>query len=158
MPFLTDDGARTIAPDQIEGAVWNAIIHGAAGIAYFQHNNNDACGTYSLVQCSQTLRDKVKSVDADIAALAPVINSPSYVWSFGPNLDTMLKASGNDAYVFAMTSGGTGQRTFTLPPTIKATSVEVVGENRTLPVTAAGTFTDTFAHEYTHHIYRAVLR
>ena len=42
-PYLTEPGARTITPEQIEGAVWGAIIHEARGIAYFQHNNNDAC-------------------------------------------------------------------------------------------------------------------
>jgi hypothetical protein len=32
-PFLTDSGARIITPDQIEGAVWSAIIHEARGLA-----------------------------------------------------------------------------------------------------------------------------
>jgi hypothetical protein len=32
-PFLTDAGARTITPDQSEGAVSSAIIHEAQGLA-----------------------------------------------------------------------------------------------------------------------------
>jgi hypothetical protein len=153
-PFLTESGATTITVDQIRGAVWNGIIHGAAGIAYFQHNNN-GCGTYSLLTCGQALRDGVAAVNAQVAELAPVINSPSYAWSFGAGLETALKARGGDAYILAMTDGGTGERTFSLPAGL-AGSVEVVGEGRTLTV-ESGTFTDRFAAESTVHIYRVAI-
>jgi hypothetical protein len=155
MPFLEEPGARTITGDQIEGAVWNAIIHGAAGIAYFQHNNNGTCGTYSLVECSAALREKVGAINASVTSMAPVINSPSYVWSFGTGLETTLKAVDGYAYIMAMTDGGSGSRTFSVPPGLSGT-VEVVGEGRTLPVTG-GTFTDTFAAENDHHIYRILI-
>src|SRR3546814_12807518 len=109
-PFLTEAGARTISPDQIEGAVWNAIIHGAAGISYFQHNNDPSCGPYSLVECSAGLRDKVKAVNAGVTRLAPVINSPSYVWDFGAGLDPSLKAYDGSAHLLALTADGSGAR------------------------------------------------
>ena len=51
MPLLEEAGAQTITPDQLEGAVWSAIIHEARGVAFFQHNNNGQCGTYSLLDC-----------------------------------------------------------------------------------------------------------
>lgn len=154
-PFLTEAGARTIAPDQIEGAVWNAIIHGAAGIAYFQHNNNGACGTYSILQCGVALTAKITSIDQQVQSLAPVINTPSYKWDFGPGLETSLKVSSGSAYIFAMTDGSTGSKTFTLPQGVTGT-IQVVGENRTVTPTN-GTFTDTFPNEYNHHIYRIAL-
>ena len=154
-PFLTESGARTIAPDQIEGAVWNSIIHGAAGIAYFQHNNNGSCGTYSILQCGAALTAKITAIDQQVESLAPVLNTPSYRWTFGTGLNTSLKASGGSAYIFAMTDGGTGARTFTLPQGVDGT-IQVVGENRTI-TPRNGTFTDTFANEYTHHIYRIAL-
>ena len=154
MPYLTESGAKTITGDQIEGAVWNGIIHGAAGIAYFQHNNN-GCGNYSLVDCGAALQTKVRAIDAQVKALAPVINSQPYTWIFGPKLETSLKAKDGSAYIFAMTDGSTGSRTFTLPPGLTG-NVEVVGEGRTISVTG-GTFTDTFASESTHHIYRVAI-
>ena len=154
-PFLTEAGARTITPDQIEGAVWNAIIHGAAGIAYFQHNNNGTCGTYSILQCGATLTAKITTIDQQVQSLAPVINTPSYQWNFGPGLDTSLKTSTGSAYIFAMTDGTTGTKTFTLPPGVTGT-IQVIGENRTITPTN-GTYTDTFPNEYTHHIYRIAL-
>ena len=91
-------------------------------------------------------------------ALAPVLNMPSYDHNFGANLDTMLKWHDGSAYVFSMISGEStsfaGSRTFALPSALAgASSVEVVNENRTIPV-SDGTFNDNFQHEYTYHIYR----
>jgi hypothetical protein len=152
-PLVTESGARTITGDQIEGAVWNGIIHGSAGIAYFQHNNDPSCDMFSLVSCGAALSDKVAQIDAQVAGLAPVINTQSYRWTFGPGLDTSLKAYGGYAYVFAMTDGSTGRKTFTLPPQVHGTDVEVVDEGRHLTA-SSGTFSDTFAAESTHHVYR----
>ena len=154
-PFLNEGDSKTIAPNQIEGAVWSSIIHGAAGIAYFQHNNSGQCGTYSILDCGSALTAKITAIDAQVQSLAPVINTQSYKWNFGAGLDTSLKVSGGYAYVFAMTDGSTGSKTFTLPKGLHG-SVEVVGENRAI-TPSNGTFTDSFAAEYTHHIYRIAL-
>ena len=154
-PFLTESGAKMIKPEQIEGAVWSAIIHEARGIAYFQHNNDKSCGVYSLLQCDPAIGNRVKIVNAKIAALSPVINTQSYVWEFGAGVDTMLKTYDGDAYIFAGVglNQSVGQETFTLPSGVGGTSVTVVGENRTIPV-ANGRFTDFFANEWTTHVYR----
>jgi len=124
----------------------------------------------------------VKTVDEQVQALAPVLNTQSYYnttrtvngftyyqYNFGNGTDTMLKTYNGAAYIFAglgmhctntsCTSGtadSTGSKTFTLPAGITGTTVTVVGEGRTLPVTN-GTFTDTFAAEYSHHIYQITL-
>jgi hypothetical protein len=72
----------------------------------------------------------------------------------------MLKVKDGAAYIFSMISGDAasipGPRTFTLPVGVRATSIEVLNENRSIPV-VAGKFTDRFAKEYTYHIYKAVL-
>jgi hypothetical protein len=155
MPYLTEDDATSISGHQIEGAVWNGIIHGAAGIAYFQHNNN-GCGNYSLVECGSKLQATVKALDAEVKSLAPAINTQPYAWSFGPELETSLRVQGGFAYIFAMTDGSTGDRAFTLPTGLRG-DIDVVGEDRTLRA-AGGSFTDSFPSEYTHHIYRIALR
>lgn len=154
MPILTEDGARTITPEQLEGAVWSAIIHEARGVAFFQHNNNGECGTYSMVDCGPKLKAKVTQMTSQIRALAPVLNSQSYAHDFANGTDTMLKAANGQAYIFAGIGlrQSPGAKTFTLPPGVNGTSVTVVGEDRALPVTK-GTFTDDFAQEYTHHVY-----
>lgn len=155
MPFLDEPGARTITPAQLEGAVWSAIIHEARGVAFFQHNNNDVCGTYSLLDCGPDLQAKVTAMTAQIRELAPVLNTQSYVFDFANGTDTMLKATPSHVYVFAGIGLGEtpGRKTFTVPPGVAGTSVTVVGEGREIAV-VNGTFTDDFAAEYTHHVYR----
>lgn len=157
-PLLDESGARTITPDQLEGAVWSAIIHEARGVAFFQHNNNGSCGNYSLIDCGPALRAKVTALTAQIRTLAPVINSQSYAYDFENGTDTMLKTYDGAAYVFAGLGllDPTGSKTFRLPPGVSGTSVTVVGENRTIPV-VNGSFTDSFAAEYSHHVYRVGL-
>lgn len=156
-PYLTEAGATSITVPQIGNAVWASIVHGANGIAYFQHNN-DGCGNYSLVDCSQALRDGVKAINAQVTSLATVINTQSYVWNFNAGVDTMLKVHDGSAYVF--TSLGlnqtVGAKTLTLPADVTGTTVEVVGEGRSLTV-SGGKFTDTFDAEGAHHIYKIAL-
>ena len=158
MPFLTESVRRTITPDQVEGAVWSAIINEARGIAYFQHNNNDTCDTYSILDCGQPIRDKLTAVHRKIRSLAPAINTQSYRYDFKSGTETMLKAHNGHAYIFASVGLGqtTGTKTFTLPAGVEGRTIVVEGEGRTLPV-AGGRFTDSFPHEYSHHVYRIAL-
>jgi hypothetical protein len=155
MPLLNDPGSLTITPAQIEGAVWSAIIHEARGLAYFQHNNGSTCGFYSLVQCDQARLDRIKTINAGVQSLAPVINTQSYQFSFNDTTNTMLKAYEGSAYIFADIGLGQspGLKHFVLPPGVTGSTVEVVGENRTLPV-SGNAFSDTFDSEYSHHTYK----
>jgi hypothetical protein len=158
MPFLTESGARVIGLEEIEGAVWNSIIHGAAGISYFQHDNSGTGGTYSIIENTPARTAKITAINAQVARLAPVLNTQSYAWNFGAGLDTMLKAYSNSAYIFAMIAGGSapGSRVFTLPAGVSGTSVEVVDENRSIAI-VGGKFTDNFAAEHEHHIYKIAI-
>jgi hypothetical protein len=155
-----------ITPGQLEGAVMDSIINGASGILYFNQAFAGPCAGGNIIRqvqtgalpCGQSQLDAMRQVDQRIKTLAPVLNTQSYQYTFGSDLDTMLKAYQGSAYIFAMISGAAasepGQRTFTLPPALAgATSVEVLNENRTIPV-VDGHFTDNFPYEYTYHIYK----
>lgn len=181
-PYLGEVGASTITPDQISGAVWSALIHEARGVAYFQHNNDGAYGgNYSIVDIP-VVHTAVKAINAKVQSLAPVLNSQSYYnttytvndytyyrFTFNNGTDTMLKTYNGYAYIFAAlgmqannasaTSGtvhATGSKTFTLPTGVTGTIVEVVGESRTITV-SGGQFSDTFAAEYSSHVYKIAL-
>lgn len=174
MPFLSESGREIIAYDQIEGAVWSQIVHEARGIIYFQHNGFYGAGapsvdpntgvaptteTYSLVDGQQALKDRVALINSQVTALAPVLNTQSYVWNFGASgIDTMLKSYGGEAYIFASVGigGMIGSKTFTLPSGIHGTTVTVINEARSLSV-VGGAFTDTFSNEYSHHVYKVSL-
>lgn len=156
-----------IAPDQLKGAVMNSVINEARGIIYFNQSLSGSCQGGSILRQSQVTPNfcgapqiaAAKDVDGLIHQLAPVINTQSYQYSFGTGLNTMLKTYNGSAYVFAMVDGSSspGSRTFTLPAGVTGKSVEVIGEGRTLSVGANGTFTDSFAKEYSYHVYRITL-
>ena len=120
--------AAVITPGQLKGAVMNSIINEARGIAYFNQSLTGSCQSGNVFRQSQTTVNfcgnkqvaAVKEVNTQIHALASVINTQSYEYSFGQGLDTMLKASGGSAYVFAMVDGSSqpGSRTFSLPAEI----------------------------------------
>jgi hypothetical protein len=159
-PYLFDEPeATTIGLEEMEGAVWNTLIYGAAGVLWFQHNNDYANGgTYSIVQWNTPERPaKVQAINEQVIRMAPVLNSQPLVWNFGANIESRLSVQGGYAWIIAMGNGSGGSRTFTLPPALaNATTVTVFEENRTRPVTG-GQFTDSFAAEHEHHIYRIAL-
>jgi hypothetical protein len=153
---------------QVKGAVMNSIIHEARGILYFNQSMSGTCASGNLIRstqlqsnfCAASQVAAAKQVNLQIKALAPVLNSQSYKYTFGTGLDTMLKAKDGYAYVFAMVDGSSapGQRTLTLPPEVAGTSVEVMYENRTIQAGSDGAFTDQFPAEYSYHIYKVELK
>jgi hypothetical protein len=153
-----------VTPSQLKGSVMNSIINEARGIVYFNQSLSGPCQASNIIRQSQVTPNfcgnaqvaAATQVDGQIKALAPVLNTQSYQYTFGPGLNTMLKSYGGSAYIFAMVDGNSqpGSRSFQLPADIKATSVTVVDEGRTLPVDSNGSFTDTFASESSYHIYQ----
>jgi hypothetical protein len=96
----------------------------------------------------------VQAINEQVLRMAPVLNSQPLVWNFGANIESRLSVQGGYAWIIAMGNGSGGSRTFTLPPALaSATTVTVFEEGRTLTVTG-GQFTDSFAAEHEHHIYR----
>ena len=78
-----------------------------------------------------------------------MLNTESYLWDFRAGADTMLKVKDGSAYIFAGVGlkDTPGSKTFTLPSGVNGSTVEVVGEGRSVPVTN-GKFTDVLATEY----------
>ena len=161
-PFVAN-----ISAGQLQGAVMNSIINEARGIVYFNQSLSGPCGGGSMLRLSQVMSgfcgaeqmEAVKTVNSRIRELAPVINTQSYDFSLGNQLDTMLKIRDGYAYIFAMVDGDSapGNRNFKLPEGIPTSQAEVLFENRTVPVDAAGSFADAFTSEYTYHIYKVKL-
>jgi len=158
---------RYIAPGELKGAVMSSIINEARGIMWFNNVASEGYAVGNVLRQAQvqgsgfvghTQIVAMQEVNSQVHALAPVINTQSYVWNFGANLETMLKTQGGFAYVFAMCANNSapGSRTFTLPAGISGTQVQVVDEGRTIPV-SGGAFSDTFAAEYSYHIYKIAL-
>jgi hypothetical protein len=163
-PYDTNTGTpRRITPDQMAGSVWMSLIHGAQGVNYFNHSFSGNCQSsnnfrhpvYVGGSCYTDMVTKAKSVNSQIKALAPVLNSQSRQWTVNGSLDTMVKQVGGATYVFAMAKGikggtATGTHQLSIPGGTKA---EVLFENRTLEV-VGGKFTDSFGTPETYHLYK----
>jgi hypothetical protein len=141
------EGTSGPTPAQIRAETWLALIHGANGIEYFcdifsPNFVEDGCLTLPSVA------SQMKADDAEIAALAPVLNSNTITngvtVTSGSRVDTMEKSYGGATYVLseAVSSNG-GSASFKLAGAGNGT-VTVLGENRTLTM-SNGSFTDSFS-------------
>lgn len=168
----TNTGAFEYFPmnaDRVEGAVWSTLIHEARFVSYFSHSfgtqpTSDALNHPAGNAHYDSVKQRVKSVNGKIKQLAPVLNTQSYNYNeangdskFNPGLRTMLKEQGGSFYIFAMQKRAattSGSYVYTLPAGMPTTgTVEVMFENRTIPI-SGGKFTDSFAAEFTNHIYK----
>lgn len=145
--------------NMIEGAVWSCLIFEARGIIYFVHDFVYSGDAHNLRNNIGGHTARVTALNARITALAPVLNTQSYAVTYNSTVDAMTKRYNSSWYIFAMSkrqaTHDTTSRTFTLHSQQTGTQVEVVNESRTLSITG-GTFTDSFAAEYTCHIYKII--
>ena len=157
-PF-TGSGAYCITPAQARAAAWHSLIAGARGIIYFQHSFSGSCVNHHVLRdngCYQAMINTITSVDAQIKSIAPALNGPRLTSGFSAssNVRAVAKWDGQNFYVIAGSAenGGPFQSTFSIPCVGNATAT-VLGENRTIPV-SAGSFSDSFADGNAVHLYR----
>ena len=149
---------RGPTPQQVRAEVWMSIVHGSTGIVYFAHEWNPFREARLLED--QAMAAAVADINGQIQALAPVLNAPTVEGRVGARsavaeipVDALVKAHEGDLYVFAAAMRlGTTAATFEVAGA-GAGTVEVVDEDRSLPL-ADGRFTDAFAADYAVHIYR----
>jgi hypothetical protein len=154
-----DDPANTPTPAQIRAEVWMSLVHGSAGIGYFAHIFSPTFIEAGLLS-EPTVKAGVKTLNAEITSLAPVLNSPSIgnavtvvSQASAVPVDTMVKRQGGALYIFAVAMRpGATHVTFTLRAGGSGTAT-VLGESRTRPV-VGGVFEDDFAADHAVHLYR----
>lgn len=148
---------------------WNAIIAGARGIEWFDHDFNTSDGAYTVSQdvlidpgehnstYGGAIQAAVKQFNFEVQGLAPVLNSPfagGYVSAAGGPINVMAKYdfAGNEFYIFAAPRSDASQTvTFTVAGGYSG-PVTVYGENRMVTATH-GRFADTFRNQTAVHIY-----
>jgi hypothetical protein len=179
---IGNSGDVAITPPEMNWAVWSSIIHGARGIIYFDHAFGGSCvsDNYITTSCahsvysgqSRSIYSQMIATDSAVKSHAPEINSETAlgyetvspapktfggietraVWDTNPS-----NCNGQTScfYIFADTrdaeSASNIGATFTTVG-IYSGSIPVVGESRSVTATN-GTFSDTFAHGSTVHIY-----
>jgi hypothetical protein len=146
-------------PQQVRSEVWMALAHGATGIIYFCHEFKPQKMEAGLLTHPEIV-EAVKSVNAEVAALAPVLNSPTVEGAArvassrnDVPIRTLCKKHGGATYVFAVSMRDAPTRgTFTLPGKTGRVRVQVIGEGRSIDA-PRGKFEDAF-DGYGVHIYR----
>ena len=145
---------------QIAAEVWMSLIHGSLGIIYFVHqfSSNGSLLREDGIFNFPSLADAVAEINAQVTALAPVLNSPTVprgvdVSSPGTTpVRTMVKQYNGATYVFAVAMlNNPGTANLTLPNVTSGT-VSVIGERRQLTL-SGGAFQDAFAG-YGVHLYQ----
>jgi hypothetical protein len=153
------DGGKKATPHQVRAEVWMALIHGSKGLIYFVHQFKPTFNEHALLD-DAAMRTAVTAIDRQIHALAPVLNSPApadaaAVKSASEHvpIDLMVRRHGGATYIFAAGMRNDATRgTFQVPGSSDSGAVEVLGENRTLPL-QNGRFEDDF-RPYDVHLYR----
>lgn len=154
-----DPAVAVQTPADVKAAAVSNIIHGAGFIIWFPLSFYPSCSSNRLMDasvpaCAAAHTQAAGEVNNQIKAWAPILNTQSYQHTFGASLDTALKWYNGSAYIFAMTDGGTGSRTFTLPSGIATvSSVTETISGRTIAV-SGGKFTDTFAASSDYRVYK----
>ncbi len=154
-----DNSAALPSPAEIRAQAWMSVIHGATGLVWFVHEFSPAFIEAGLFAHPEQLA-AVTSVNKELQALAPVLRGPTRsdlitVESANPEVpvDALCKEHGGAVYVFAIAmQDGPAEARFTVAGLEGAGEVEVLGEDRKLPVTD-GAFSDRF-DGWGVHLYR----
>lgn len=136
-----------------------ALIRGSRGLIYFVHEWKPKFNEHALLDDPVTLK-AVTAINKQIAELAPVLNGPTIADAatvVSANKDvpvaTMVKRHADATYLFAVSlRAGETKATFTLKNLPATAKVEVLAEERELPV-KDGAFEDGF-NGYGVHLYR----
>jgi hypothetical protein len=134
-----------------------SLIHGSSGLIYFVHQFKPRFSEASLLQDAELLAG-VTAVNQQIRSLAPALNSPTVpdgvqVTSSGAEapIDAIAKRQGDSTWVFSAAMRDQGSKATFVVKDAKGT-VEVLGENRTIPL-KDGRFEDDFK-PFDVHLYR----
>jgi hypothetical protein len=145
-------------PEQIKCEVWMAIIHGAKGLIYFAHTWKPRFIEAGLLADAHTAQ-AVKNINAQVTALASVINGPSIAPETrvrtvprGGQVDIMVKKAQGAIYVFAVDMQGKATRASIQIQDVGNARAEVLGEARTISI-RGGRLTDDF-DAWGVHLYR----
>lgn len=154
---ISDTSPRRPETWEVRSEVWMGIIHGAKGIGYFCHSFVTGATDESALLHDAEMMGAVKVINAQIDALAAVLNSPSTTGyatvtssNFYVSVDMMTKNYKGVNYIFAIAmSRDETTATFTIN---SGSNVEVFGEGRSISV-SGGKFSDDFT-PYGVHIYK----
>jgi hypothetical protein len=168
----TSQDADYPIPDDVRKAVWACLIEGIGGIILFDHRfgNNTVSQDFAHMLHNPPMKSMMTALIVRINSLVDAINSPNtnlvtavtssnttsgpLGGTWGVPMHYCTRADEDYEYLWAMgIRPGSTTATFTIPSWAGET-LTVIDESRTVTVSGAGVLTDTFAADYTVHLYR----
>jgi hypothetical protein len=159
-------------PTQVRQAVWAALIAGARGVVFFDHRFGSDFVTqdFAAMLSDSAMSTMVTALTAQLQTLGVALMSPDLGLvtattssnttagpkggTYGVPIHYTTRADGAHHYLFAQAiRPGATTATITVPSWAGAT-LTVIGESRTVTASGAGVITDTFAADYTYHLYQ----
>lgn len=146
-------------PHQVRCEVWMSIVHGSMGLIYFVHEWQPRFNESALLSDAEMLSE-VTVINKQIAALAPVLNSPTVenlvgVTSSNSDVPIAVMAKRHDGavYIFAVCMrAAETNATFAIGGSKGEGAVEVLGEDRKIGA-KDGIFKDNFK-PWDVHLYQ----
>jgi hypothetical protein len=146
-------------PRQVKAEVWMSLIHGSRGIIYFAHEFKPKFIEAGLLADGE-MAAAVGKINAQVKELAPALNAPGEagvvtVATSDKNVPVAItvRRAGGNLYVFAVAMRDAECRaTFTLANAKGVSTVNVLGEGRSLSV-VGDRFEDQFKG-YDVHLYQ----
>lgn len=152
-----DSGGPGVTAAQVRAAVWSGIIHGARGVVYFNHGFGGDCPAENVLrsECGDEIRAEVAELNAQLDELAPTLNAPFVdgLVTVEGDVDVAVKLSDGEFTVIAASTRAEAQQVEFTSGCRAATTADVLGEDRSIPV-ADGRFADEFADGEAVHVYR----
>lgn len=143
---------------ELRSMSWQYLAAGGKGLLFYSLQDM-AYDYYPDIDDFTQLMNNATTVASEVSSLVPVImsvaKSPTLTHTGGAWLDSMIRKYRGKVYVVGVNNTQTpgNSVTFTVPG---ARSVKVLNENRTLPVTPTGAFTDQF-NSLGVHVYEVTL-
>jgi hypothetical protein len=138
--------SRRPTPQEVRSEVWMSLIHGSTGIFYFVHEWKPSFREDAVFRYPEVVAE-ITRLNAQITALAPVLNSPTLVDKVRVNaavaIATMTKQYAGDTYVFAV---GMERQPASVRLTLSGIAggrAVVIGEDRTVRI-EGGVIADDF--------------
>lgn len=150
---------RRATPQEVRCEAWMSILHGSRGLVWFVHDFKPVLNESALLDDPEMLV-AVTAINRQIQDLARVINSPALTNivsvksenTAGP-VESMVRHYDGAVYLFAVGMRGEPTKaTFQVAGQPAVGTVEVIGENRTIPA-HGGAFVDQF-NPWDVHLYR----
>jgi hypothetical protein len=159
-------------PEDVRKAIWATLIAGATGVILFDHRfgSDFVTQNFAAMLDDAPMKAKITALAAQLQTLGPALLTPDLGLvtastssnttegpmggTFGVPMHYTTRADGTYEYLFAQAiRPGATTATFTIPTWASAT-VTVLDESRTVTVSGGGVLTDTFAADYTTHLYQ----